>query len=87
MPTTLNIDERSMENINQFICLINTNYYHKINKDSNIRREQLIDQVLSELVRYLTERKQNVICVYKIYHFFCKTQSIRYNGKTERTVR
>lgn len=59
MPTTLNIDKHSMENINQFICLINTNYYHKINKDNNIRREQVIDQVLSEVVRYLNERKQN----------------------------
>ena len=59
MPTTLNIDEHSLENINQFICLINTNYYHKINKGNNIRREQLIDQVLGELVRYLTERRQN----------------------------
>jgi len=59
MPTTLNLDEQSLENINQLVYLINTNYFHKINNNNNLKREQVINQVLYEIVRYLNSRKQN----------------------------
>lgn len=59
MPTTLKVDEQSLENINQFLHLINSNYFYKINSTSNLKREQVVALVSNEVVRYLNSKKQS----------------------------
>ncbi len=54
VPRSLILEEETRENINQFLYLINSNYYYSIKESNpNLKREKLVDRVLSQIINYL----------------------------------
>lgn len=43
----------TLTSINNILHLINTNYYYKITKSSHLSREELLEKVLDQIIKYL----------------------------------
>lgn len=49
-----NLPSSSINNINQFLYMINENYYEDITNNHDLRREEVIDKILDQIVIYVS---------------------------------